>query len=179
MGFHFAQLLAYERALKTKSARVRDSLLNEMVRLSAAIINLAMDTTDERTKHLSDHIYHMITFAAATLCRLLNRYETQLATNHNIVDLDTLVLRVINWLKSIGLPCHTGYTLSITVAAFHKKLRPNAQQPLQPVLEVSEDWVESFVPTFLPDILDTEVSPGGHWNFLPDWEPYYNVAPMN
>jgi hypothetical protein len=56
MGHHFAQLLAYERALKSRSATVRNSLLNEMVRLSVAIVNLAMDNADERTAHLSDHI---------------------------------------------------------------------------------------------------------------------------
>jgi hypothetical protein len=63
MGFHFAQLLIYEQALSSRSAAVRESLLSEMVRLSAAILTLAMETTDLRTQHLSDHIYHVITFA--------------------------------------------------------------------------------------------------------------------
>jgi hypothetical protein len=53
MGLYFAQLLGYERALKSRSARVRASLLSEMIRLSAEIIKLAIDTTDDRTRHLS------------------------------------------------------------------------------------------------------------------------------
>lgn len=175
MGHHFAQLLAYERALKSRSARVRDSLLNEMVKLSVAIMNLAMDNTDERTAHLSDHIYHIKTFAAVTLCRLLHLYEQQLAVSHNINELDGLILRLIDWLKSIGLPCHSGYTLGLTVAAFHQKLRPNAQPPSPSVLDLhptNDCMVESFVPSFLPDILDTEVSPGGNWEWVADWEPF-------
>lgn len=65
MGFHFAQLLAYERSLKSRSARVRDSLLSEMVRLSAEIIRLAMDTADDRTKHLS--VCHYISIPTNSL----------------------------------------------------------------------------------------------------------------
>jgi hypothetical protein len=146
-----------------------------MVKLSAAIMNLAMDNSDERTAHLSDHIYHIKTFAAVTLCRLLHLYESQLAITHNIADLDALILRFIDWLKSIGLPCHSGYTLGLTVAAFHQKLRPNAQPPLPAIMALppTNDWmVESFVPSFLPDILDTEVSPGGNWEWVADWEPF-------
>jgi hypothetical protein len=174
MGLHFAQLLAYERALKSRSARVRDSLLNEMVRLSVTIINLAMDNADERTPHLSDHIYHIKTFAAVTLCRLLNLYESQLAISHDIPELDNLIIKFIDWLKSIGLSCHSGHTLGLTVAAFHKKLRPDAQPPPPPLMEVpTNNWmVESFVPSFLPDILDTEISPGGNWEWHADWEPF-------
>ncbi len=60
MGFHFAQLLVFDQALKSRSAAVRASLLSEMVRLSAAILHLAMDTADDRTRHLTDHIYQYV-----------------------------------------------------------------------------------------------------------------------
>lgn len=174
MGHSFAQLLAYERALKSRSARVRDSLLNEMVKLSVTIMTLAMDNADERTAHLSDHIYHIKTFAAVTLCRLLHLYERQLDKSHKIHELDDLILRFSDWLQSIGLPCHSGYILGLTVAAFHRKLRPQAQAlaPAVMSLPVVDEWnIESFVPSFLPDILDTEVSPGGNWEWVADWEP--------
>lgn len=178
MGHHFAQLLAYERALRSRSTRVRDSLLHEMVKLSVAIMNLALDTADERTAHLSDHVYHVKTFAAVTLCRILHMYERQLSTSHNIADLDALILRFVDWLKSIGLPCHCGYTLGFTVGAFHRKLRPDAQPPSSMLeLPPPTDWMAgSFVPTFLPGILDTEQSPGGGWEWVADWEPWTGMG---
>jgi hypothetical protein len=173
MGFSFAQLLAYERSLHSRSARVRDSLLSEMARLSASIIKLAMDTTDDRTKHLSDHIYHMITFAAVTLCRLLNLYEAHLNTSNDIADLDRLILELAVWLHSIGLPCHAAHTLGNVVADFHRKLRPNAQ-PLSPVIsELPSPWIDSDLFQFFPDLIGTDTDGDGAWKFLPDWEPFY------
>ena len=104
MGFYFAQLLNYDQSLKTGSAAVRESILSEMIRLSTSIINLAMNTTDERTRHLTDHIYHMISFAAVTLCRLLHNYEDQLSISHDLHGLDGLILSLVTWLHAIGLP---------------------------------------------------------------------------
>jgi hypothetical protein len=177
MGFSFAQLLAYERSLHARSARVRESLLSEMARLSASIIQLAMDTADDRTKHLSDHIYHMITFAAVTLCRLLNLYETHLAASNNISDLDNLILKLATWLHSIGLPCHAAHTLGNVVADFHRKLRPNAQ-PISPVItELASPWVDNDLFQFFPGLLATDVDNDGLWNFVPDWEPFTGGPP--
>jgi hypothetical protein len=99
-----------------------------------------------------------------------------LAATHDIAELDSLIIRFIDWLKSIGLSCHSGYTLGLTVAAFHKKLRPNIQ-PQMMELPTNEWMVESFVPSFLPDLLDTEVSPGGNWEWHADWEPC-NIGPL-
>lgn len=50
MGFHFSNLLLYEHALKSKTARAQESVVSEMVRHSTAILNLAMGTVDERTR---------------------------------------------------------------------------------------------------------------------------------
>ncbi|KIW27999.1 uncharacterized protein PV07_07691 [Cladophialophora immunda] len=171
MGFRFAQLLAYDQSLKTRSASVRESLLSEMVRLSAAIMTLAMETTDERTKHLSDHIYHMITFAAVTLCRLLHMYEEQLARSHNIAELDTLIATLVPWLKSIGLSCHAAFTLGDIVAAFHKKLRPLAG-PSPMTAEEQNSWADMSFWASFPDILGPEPTNTTNWDFLPDWEPF-------
>jgi hypothetical protein len=179
MGFHFAQLLAYDQSLKARSARVRESLLSEMLRLSAAIINVAMDTTDERTRHLSDHIYHMITFAAITLCRLLHMYEEQLAQSHDeIAELDTLISTLVAWLHGIGLPCHAAFTLGDVVAAFHKKLRPLAARPSPLTSEETNAWADLPFWAFYPDILgpDPSNAENGNWDFLPNWEPFNQDA---
>lgn len=128
MGFHFAHLLAYCQSLKSARAVMRSPILAEMIHRSRSIINLAIDTTDERTRHLTDHIYHTITFSALTLCRLVHTYESKLrAANHDIYALDALVLRLVSWLRSIGLPCHAAHILGDVVSSQFKKLRPNFQ----------------------------------------------------
>jgi hypothetical protein len=178
MGFHFAQLLIYEQALKSRSARVRESLLSEMVRLSAAILTLAMDTADLRTQHLSDHIYHIITFAAVTLCRLLHMYEDQLSRSHNISELDQLISTLVTWLHSIGLPCHVSNTLGDVVSAFHEKLRPNAQPTPSSYVETGP-WIQDELEFAFPDLLgtDLELFYSGNGNFFPDWDPFIPGPP--
>ncbi|KAJ9603553.1 hypothetical protein H2200_011739 [Cladophialophora chaetospira] len=169
MGYNFAQLLVYDQSLKTRSTQVQEGLLSEMVRLSAAIISLAMTTTDERTKHLSDHIYHMITFAAITLCRLLHMYDEQLAHSRDIPELDSLIINLVSWLKTIGLPCHAAFTLGDVVDAFHKKLRATARPP---ALEQGTNWEDNSFWANLPDLLGPEVMGTGDWDFMPNWEPF-------
>lgn len=175
MGFHFAQLLIFDQSLKSRSAAVRESLLSEMVRLSAAIINLAIDTADVRSRHLSDHIYHVITFAAVTLCRLLHMYEDQLSTTHNIPELDQLVLSLVAWLRSVGLPCHVANTLSNVVSAFHKKLRPDVR-PTPSYEEVSV-WEQADFVNWFPEMLGTEFYDGTGDALLPDWAPFMAQPP--
>ena len=172
MGFHFAQLLIYDRSLKFRSASVRESLLSEMVRLSTAILNLGMETADERTRHLTDHIYHMISFAAVTLCRLLHLYEDQLSATHDFVELDTLILQLVSWLHSIGLPCHVAHTLGDVVAAFHKKLRPDAQpSPTALYIGVDPAIQEDYSVTF-PEFFGATSFDGNTGSLLPDWGPF-------
>jgi hypothetical protein len=67
MSFYFAQLLTYDQSIKTRLTVTRELLINEMIRISTMIIKLATNTTDERTQHLTDHIYHVVSFAAVTL----------------------------------------------------------------------------------------------------------------
>lgn len=178
MGFKFAPLLAYERALHSKSAKAKYNLLNEMATLCLAIINLAIETTDDRTKHLTDHIFHMITFAAITLCRLLSLYEAQIATTRNIVEIDSLIINLVDWLHAIGLPCHAGYNFGSIISAFHKKLRPNAHSHLaSPMTDWSSAWNASELTQFFPEWLGGETEGGSNFNMLPDWEPYYQGPP--
>lgn len=127
MGYHFALLLTFCQSLRTATSETRNTMLSEMIDPCTSIMNLAVDTTDERTQHLTDHIYHVITFSAITLCRLLSTYEDKLRDSHDPQALDALVTRLVVWLRSIGLSCHVAHMLSDVVSAQHKKLRPGAQ----------------------------------------------------
>jgi len=171
MGFHFVQLLAYDRSLKSRSAAVQETLLNEMIRLSTAIMELAMDTTDERTRHLSDHIYHMITFAAVTMIRLLHKYEELLRSTYDLEDLDGLVLALATWLHAIGLPCHIAYTMGDVVTAFHKKLRPDTQpSPSTSYADVDPTIQDEFA-QFFPELFGHSPLDPIHMPMLPDFQP--------
>ncbi|CAO2657023.1 Nn.00g058260.m01.CDS01 [Neocucurbitaria sp. VM-36] len=171
MGFCFAQLLTYDLSLKTRSAAARESLLNEMVRLSTTIINVAMETADERTRHLTDHIYHMISFAAVTLSRLLHNYEEQLALSHDLHRLDTLILSLVSWLHAIGLPCHVAYTMGNVVAAFHKKLRPDSgPSPSTSYAEVDPAIHDDFAQLF-PELFGASTFNLANGSMLPDFQP--------
>jgi hypothetical protein len=138
-----------------------------MVQLSAAILKLVMDTSDLRTPHLTDHIYHTISFAAVTLCRLLHMYEDQIATSHDIADLDQLILTLVTWLYSIGLPCHIAHKLASLVSAFHAKLRPNAK----PTPTYNETW-EQLEMLNLPVQFGSELFYFENGHFSPDWDPF-------
>jgi hypothetical protein len=163
MGFHFSHLLLYEHALKSKSARARESVVSEMIRHSTAIVQLAMDTVDERTRHLTDHIYHMITFAAIVICRLSTAYQEQVASTHNIDELDSLVHDLVQWLYCIGLPCHAAHTLGNIIAKVHQKLRPRveASPPDAPPDEMLSDFNYYF-----PEFLGLGMSANGNWDLL-------------
>ncbi|CAH0036158.1 unnamed protein product [Clonostachys rhizophaga] len=126
MGFHFAHLLAYCQSLKSPKSVMHSSILKEIVRHSRGIINLAIDTTDERTRHLTDHIYHILSFSALTLCRIVQTYEPNLrVASYEIAELDNLVFELINWLKSIGPSCHAAHILGEIVLTQFRKIRPN------------------------------------------------------
>ncbi|KAF1996810.1 hypothetical protein P154DRAFT_547693 [Amniculicola lignicola CBS 123094] len=171
MGFYFPQLLVYDQSLKSRSAAVRESLLLEMVRLSTSIINLAMDTGDDRTRHLSDHIYHMISFAAVTLCRLLHTYEEQLPLSHDLHGLDRLILSLASWLHAIGLPAHIAFTMGNVVAGFHKKLRPNSgPSPSASYAEVDPAIQDDFAWLF-PELFGTASFDMMNGTMLPEYQP--------
>ncbi|KAF5654102.1 hypothetical protein F25303_1712 [Fusarium sp. NRRL 25303] len=148
MGFHFAHLLAHCQSLKSPKSVMHSSVLKEMIKHSKIIINLAIDTTDDRTRHLTDHIYHILSFSALTLCRIVHTYESKLrATNYDTTELDNIVFKLINWFKTIGLPCHAAHILGDIVHAQFQKLRPDFQ-PSTPLVSgaLSENPDEYFSP---------------------------------
>ncbi|KAJ5564018.1 hypothetical protein N7513_000260 [Penicillium frequentans] len=175
MGFHFSNLLLYEHALKSKTARAQESVVSEMVRHSTAILNLAMDTVDERTRHLTDHIYHMITFAAIIICRLLNSHESQLSRACDTRDLHTLIQSLVDWLHCIGLPCHAAHTLGNIIAKVHQKLRPSVEVLPDPMEDFPE---ESFTNYYFPEFLGLGPSADGNWDLLSDLG-FFHQSPSN
>jgi hypothetical protein len=171
MGFHFVQLLTYDQSLKTRSTAARESLINEMIRISTTIINLAINTTDERTRHLTDHIYHMISFAAVTLSRLLYIYEPQLAMSHDIQGLEGLIHSLVGWLHGMGSPSHIAHTMGNVVTAFHKKLRRgSALSPTSSMEEIDNAIHDDFAQLF-PELFGARPFVVGSISMLPDFQP--------
>lgn len=170
MGFYFAQLLMYDLSLKSKSAAVQESLISEMSTVSTAIIRLAIETSDERTPHLTDHIYHMIAFSAVTLCRLLHVYEAQITISHKVEELDSLIIELTRWLHTIGLPCHIAYILGNVVSAFHGRLRPDAHFTATPNTDLHSATPQDLS-FFFPELLGMESLGDTMQDLLPDWEP--------
>jgi hypothetical protein len=131
MGFHFAHLFAYYQGLKSSAQTAMDiGTLAEMIRRSETTIQLAIDTADDRTRHLTDHIYHLVTFSALTLCQIIHNYESQLAAaGYDLYVLDSLIHTLINWFGSIGLRCHVAHILGDIISAQFQKLRPDFRPP--------------------------------------------------
>ncbi|THZ31009.1 hypothetical protein D6C91_00942 [Aureobasidium pullulans] len=124
MGCSFAQLLILERALGKSSEAVDESSIVQMVQYCSDILQAAIRTPDDRTEHLTHHVYHMITFAALTLIRLLRKYEKEFASFFEAVSRHALILEVSQWLRSIGLPGHIGQTMGNIVATLHQSSFP-------------------------------------------------------
>lgn len=104
-------------------------MLADVVRSSKAIINIFLDTTDDRTRHLTDHVYHVVTFAALTLCRIIGAHPAQLQQEgHDIVALHKLVEAMIRGLGSVGLPCHAANMLAGVVAAKFASLQTSSDE---------------------------------------------------
>ena len=169
MGYHFAQLLAFGQCLKSGTAAMRESLLSEMVRLSATILNLAIETSDDRTRHLTDHIYHIITFASVTLSRLINSYEEQIQVWHDVAELDSLILRLVGWLRSIGLPCHVAHTLGDVVSALHKKLRPHARSSTSADYETDHS-IDANIAFIFPELIGSDLYDVSNGELWPVWD---------
>lgn len=126
MGREFAYLIMYYQSLMSPRKVIEGSVLEEMIRRCQNIINLVVGTADDRTPHLTDHIYLVMAFAALTLCRLVHTYEPQLRRGSYDIDaLDATVVRLVGWLRTIGLPCHIAPLLGRIVLAQFKKFRPN------------------------------------------------------
>jgi hypothetical protein len=95
-----------------------------VIQSSKDIISIFLETTDERTRHLTDHVYNVVTFAALTLCRVLQSYRDQLQeAGHDLSALHKLVEAIIAGLGSVGLPCHAASMLAAVVSARFARLQ--------------------------------------------------------
>lgn len=97
---------------------------------------------------------------------LLHMYEGQLEASHDINELDQLILALVTWLCSIGLPCHVAHTMTDVVSAFHEKLRPDARPT--PTYEDTNPWSQADFAQMFPELLGTESFDGGNGVLLPD-----------
>jgi hypothetical protein len=179
MSFLFAQLMMYEQSLSQKSAAVRESMVSEMVRLSFELLSSAMSTIDERTKYLTDHIYHMIAFAAVTLTRLLYKYEIQLKTRHDTEKLDALVSATVHWLQGVDMSSHIGSMMGNVIKAVQQKLRPATQDSVFDGPESPRVQAEDLI---IPDFLGMD-SVDFDWDaVIPDWQSLASeelLSPVN
>ncbi|GAB7335704.1 hypothetical protein MBLNU13_g08007t3 [Cladosporium sp. NU13] len=124
LGLDFAHLLADCESLKASKAAVSDHTLSGVIQSSKTIINIFLDTTDERTRHLTDHVYNVVTFAAITLCRILQSHRDQLQeAGHDLSMLHKLIEAIIAGLSSVGLPCHAASMLASVVSARFARLQ--------------------------------------------------------
>jgi len=103
---------------------VSDRTLADVIKSSKDIINIFLDTTDERTRHLTDHVYNVVTFAALTLCRVLQSHRDQLQeAGHDLRMLHKLIEAIIAGLSAVGLPCHAASMLAAVVSARFARLQ--------------------------------------------------------
>ncbi|KAI6910018.1 hypothetical protein KC318_g3539 [Hortaea werneckii] len=166
MSYSFGQLLMYEQSLSSKSAAVRESLLSEMLRLSSGIMQLAIDTADARTKHLTDHVYHMIAFTAVTALRLMSKYGENLQVGRDVRQMETLICKIVEWLDGIGPDSHTGHIMSDVIKATQRKLGPrtsSSTQELSPVLQIEAANLA------VPDLFAANTAVFDWDAIIPDW----------
>ncbi|KAI7247292.1 hypothetical protein KC352_g13804 [Hortaea werneckii] len=122
MSYSFGQMLVCEQELSSKSVVVQNSLLEEILRHSSSIMQLVIDTTDARTKHLTDHVYHVIAFAAVTALRLMSKYREYFQDYADFGEMESLISEIVDWLDSIGPGSHTGHMMSDVIKATQRKL---------------------------------------------------------
>jgi hypothetical protein len=168
MSFYFAQLLTYDQSIKARSTAARESLINEMIRLSTMVINLAINTTEEHTRYLTDHIYHIIGFAAVTLSRLLHTYEPQLTMSHDVSGLEKLIVSLVAWLHAMGSPSHIAHTMGNVVMVYHEKLwRRSTLSPITSIEDSDSAIHEDFARLF-PELFGARPFYESSISMLPD-----------
>jgi hypothetical protein len=148
LGFHFAHLLADCESLKATKPAVSDRALSDVVQSSKQIIDIFLDTADERTRHLTDHVYNVVTFAALTLCRVLQSYCAQLQqAGHDLYELHKLIKSIVAGLGSVGLPCHAASMLAAVVSARFARV----QSTLEGLGAISSEGVVAESPPSIPE----------------------------
>ncbi|KAG9708926.1 MFS general substrate transporter, partial [Aureobasidium melanogenum] len=152
MGLTFAHLLVLERSHGDQSSSMSDPSTVDMLSCCSEILETAIQTTDERTELLTDHVYHMITFAALTLSRLLHKHEQGSSTSFDTTTHHALITKTWQWLGSIGLSGHIGRTMSTIIATLYQSLFPSQANPTDGY-RLNQD-TESFIG--MPEFFDLD-----------------------
>ncbi|KAG9959342.1 MFS general substrate transporter, partial [Aureobasidium melanogenum] len=152
MGLTFAHLLVLERSHGDQSSSMSDPSTVDMLSCCSEILETAIQTTDERTELLTDHVYHMITFAALTLSRLLHKHEQGSSTSFDTTTHHALITKTWQWLGSIGLSGHIGRTMSTIIATLYQSLFPSQANPTE-IYRLNQD-TESFIG--MPEFFDLD-----------------------
>ncbi|CEJ94354.1 hypothetical protein VHEMI09892 [[Torrubiella] hemipterigena] len=112
LGFKFTYLFAHYQWLQSSQMKSQPTTLIDMIALATDIITVIVDTTDGLSQYLTDHVYHIVTFAALVLCHILPSYQTQLQENN--VDtgaVEELIIKLLGWLETIGTAGHIARVL--------------------------------------------------------------------
>ncbi|OOF91588.1 hypothetical protein ASPCADRAFT_210942, partial [Aspergillus carbonarius ITEM 5010] len=98
MGFHFSILLLLYNHTHSHSHSHSPSTPT-LTHHAKSIIQTAITTEDARTRHLTDHIYHMITFAGIVICRILHthhhhhHHQPEIPGPYETSELEALIVR--------------------------------------------------------------------------------------
>lgn len=168
MGYYFTLLLTMTRSIRNKRGSV-SSNLDDLIRLITSILHLVIETVDDRTQYLTDHVYHVVVFSALSLCQVLSKHEVLLRASHDVSLLDSLLSNTIEWLKSIGTASHITHLLARVVESQYRKARPE-QQAVPATTIPTPDMAESMFA--YPDYLMTDLYNYGDdsANLWHDWQ---------
>lgn len=124
LGFKFTYLLAHYQSLQSSQAKIQHTNLIDMIALATDIITLIVDTTDGLSQYLTDHVYHIVTFAALVLCQVLQNYQTQLHEHKvHTESVESLLKKLLDWLETIGTAGHIARVLSPVISSRCAKIK--------------------------------------------------------
>lgn len=124
LGFKFTYLFAHYQSLQSSQTKIQHTTLIDMIALAKDIITLIVDTTDGLSQYLTDHVYHIVTFAALILCQILQSYQT-LLHDHKVDTgaVEDFVTKLLGWLETIGTTGHIARILSPVISSRFAKIQ--------------------------------------------------------
>lgn len=167
MGYYFALLLTLTRSIRSRREDIRSNL-DQLVRLITFNLHLATETADKRAQYLTDHIYHVVGFSALTLCQILIKHERVLESSHDVPSLESLLLKTVEWLRSIGTSSHITHLLARIIESQHRKARPQkAFETTFPSPDIA-DSMFAYPDYLMSDLYDYGNNDDDHWQAWDD-----------
>lgn len=170
MGYYFGLLLTLTRSIRSKRGSVSTNL-DDLIRLITSVLHLVIETVDERTQYLTDHVYHVVVFCALTLCQILSKHEALLQISHDVSALESLLLSTVDWLKSIGTASHITHLLARVIESQYRKARPE-QRMVEVTTIPTPDMADSMFA--YPDYLMTDLYNYGD-NSADLWQEWQDI----